>query len=183
MHAEDKTLEKKADDSIRAALAQDDPAAIERIWGRYAGDLLAMLQARLGSRHDGEDVLQAVFVRIVRNRHWLAKARCLDSYIFRMARNEAAGYARRRGRTERTLPDPWLVASDDGHEHSDHIDQLQNALAQLPAEQREVIVLKVYREKTFAEIARMLGVSQNTVASRYRYAIEKLHKLLKEPEP
>ncbi len=183
MHAEDHTLEKKADDSIRAALARDDPAVIERIWDRYAGDLLAMLQARLGSRQDGEDVLQAVFVRIVRKRHRLAKAYCLDSYIFRIARNEAAGYIRRRGRTEQPLPDPWLVAAGDDHEQSDRVDQVQNALVQLPPEQREVIVLKVYREKTFAEIAGMLGISQNTVASRYRYAIDKLHKLLKEPEP
>jgi RNA polymerase sigma-70 factor, ECF subfamily len=183
MCAEDRTLQEKADDSIREALARDDPAVIERIWDRYAGDLLAMLQARLGSRHDGEDVLQAVFVRIVRNRHRLAKARCLESYIFRIARNEAAGYVRRRGRTERTLPDPWLVASGDDHEQSDRVDQLETALAQLPAEQREVIVLKVYREKTFAQIAGMLGISQNTAASRYRYAIERLYKVLKEPEP
>ena len=184
MQAEDSTLEKKADDSIRAALAHDDPSAIEQIWDRYAGDLLAMLQARLGSRHDGEDVLQAVFVRIVRKRHRLAKARRLDSYIFRIARNEAAAYVKmkKRGRAEQSLHDSWLAADDDSRELGDQVELLQSALLQLPAEQREVIVLKVYRERTFAEIAQMLGVSQNTAASRYRYGMEKLHKLLKESE-
>jgi RNA polymerase sigma-70 factor, ECF subfamily len=178
-------LEKKADDSIRAALTQDDPAAVEWIWDRYAGDLLAMLQARLGSRHDGEDVLQAVFVRIVRKRHRLARARCLNRYVFRIARNEAASYMRCRNRHNigRALPDAWLVACDGGQEQSDRVDQLQTALAQLPPEQREVVVLRVYREKTFADIAQLLAVSQNTAASRYRYGMEKLHKLLRESEP
>jgi RNA polymerase sigma-70 factor, ECF subfamily len=175
-------LDKKADDSIRAALARNDPIVIEWLWDRYAGDLLAILQARLGSRQDAEDVLQTVFMRIVRKRHRLAKARCFDSYIFRMARNEAAGHARKRRRTERNVPDTWVVWVDDGHEQRDRVDQLQNALAQLPAKQREIVVLKIFRERTFAEIAQMLGISLNTAASRYRYAIEKLQKLMKEPE-
>jgi RNA polymerase sigma-70 factor (ECF subfamily) len=174
-------LEKKSDDSIRAALAQDDPVAIEWIWDRYAGDLLAMLQARLGSRHDGEDVLQAVFVRIASKRRQLAKARCLDAYIFRLARNEAASYAKRRKR-DRTLPDSWLIACDSGQERRDLTEQLEVALAQLPPEQCEVIVLKLYREKTFEEIAHLLDVSQNTVSSRYRYGMEKLSRILKDSE-
>jgi RNA polymerase sigma-70 factor (ECF subfamily) len=129
-------------------------------------------------------VLQAVFVRIVRKRHRLAKARCLDSYIFRIARNEAVTYLKRkrRGAREHTPADSWLVACDDSHEQSDRIEQVLRALNQLPAEQRDVIILKVYREKTFVEIAQPLGISQNTVASRYRYGMEKLSRLLKDPE-
>jgi len=56
-------------------------------------------------------------------------------------------------------------------------------LAQLPPAQREVIVLKVYRDKTFQQIATTLDLSLNTVASRYRYGMEKLRALLKEDEP
>jgi RNA polymerase sigma-70 factor, ECF subfamily len=175
-------LEKKTDDSIRAALAQDDPVAIEWLWDRYAGDLLAMLQARLGSKHDGEDVLQAVFVRIVRKRHRLVKARCLDSYVFRIARNEAAGCARkrRRSKADQALDDAWLASRDSGQERHDRREDLQMALAQLPIKQREIVVLKTYRDKTFADIAQILGISTNTVASRYRYGIEKLGKILKD---
>ena len=58
-----------ADNQLRAALAGNDPAAVELIWNRYASDLLAFLRAVLCSGHDAEDVLQAVFVRIVRKRH------------------------------------------------------------------------------------------------------------------
>jgi len=57
-------------------------------------------------------------------------------------------------------------------------EQLQAALARLPQLQREVIVMKIYRQKTFLEISRLLGLSQSTVASRYRYGMEKLRTLL-----
>jgi RNA polymerase sigma-70 factor (ECF subfamily) len=51
---------------------------------------------------------------------------------------------------------------------------LQELLARLPREQREVVALKVWEEMTFAEIAQVVKASPNTVASRYRYGIEKL---------
>jgi DNA-directed RNA polymerase specialized sigma24 family protein len=57
---------------------------------------------------------------------------------------------------------------------------VENALAALPARQREVVVLKVYEGRTFGEIARLLNISPNTAASRYRYALEKLRPLLEE---
>jgi RNA polymerase sigma-70 factor (ECF subfamily) len=171
-----------ADDPIRAALARDDPAAVELLWDRYADDLLAFLQARLGSRHDAEDVLQAVFVRIVRKRRQLAQARQLNAYVYQIARNEAAQYQRSRQRkgvvgSER---EPWLVATQSDDAGKELAEQLQAALAQLSPEQREVVVLKMYREKTFREIAGLLHVSLNTAASRYRYGLEKLRTLLED---
>jgi RNA polymerase sigma-70 factor (ECF subfamily) len=48
----------------------------------------------------------------------------------------------------------------------------------LPSEQSEVVILKHWEDLTFAEIAEVLGISQNTVASRYRYAMEKLQRAL-----
>jgi RNA polymerase sigma-70 factor (ECF subfamily) len=164
---------------LQAALAGNDPAAVALLWDRYAKDLLAYLQAVLCSLHDAEDVLQMVFIRIVRKRHQLAKARCLDAYIYRIARNEALRLIGRRtsNKTAKTLKDPWLISSESG-DSDDLAESLQNALARLPQTQREVIVMKTYRHKTFLEIAHLLGLSQNTVASRYRYGMEKLRILL-----
>lgn len=168
------------DDPIQAALQRDHPDAVEWLWDRYARDLLAFLQAVLCSRHDAEDVLQTVFIRIVRQRRRLAEARCLDAYVYQIARNEAARFLQRRGRRQRkeTGMEPWLVAVEAGSTPGELAEQLQAALAQLPPAQREVVVLKVYRDKTFQEIAAMLALSQNTAASRYRYALEKLRALL-----
>jgi len=172
--------ERLSDNVLQAALTQDDPSAVELIWDRYANDLLAFLKCVLCSIHDAEDVLQMVFVRIVRKRHKLAKARCLDAYVYRIARNEASGWIRRRKRDRavRAVDESWLVVPKSPGEPGDLGERLQTALARLPQEQREVIVMKIYRQKTFIEISRFLELPQSTVASRYRYGMEKLRTLL-----
>jgi RNA polymerase sigma-70 factor (ECF subfamily) len=170
------------DDQFRAALAGTDPAAVEVIWNRYASDLLAFLRAVLCSSHDAEDVLQSVFVRIVRKRHRLAQARRLDAYVYRIARNEASRLLGRRRRDQafEAVDESWLTAPESPDDKSDLAEKLQAALERLPRPQREVIVMKIYRQKTFLEIAGLLGLSANTVASRYRYGMEKLRTLVGE---
>jgi len=170
----------RSDNLLRAALGRNDPVAVELMWDRYAKDLLTFLQATLCSRHDAEDVLQTVFVRIVRKRHRLARAQCLDAYVYRIARNEAYRLVSRRKRDRKAqgTTESWLIVSESNREPSDLAERLQAALAQLPQPQREVIVMKIYGQKTFLEISGLLGLSQNTVASRYRYGIEKLQNIL-----
>jgi RNA polymerase sigma-70 factor (ECF subfamily) len=165
-------------------LRRDDPAACELLWDRYAGDLLALLQAVLCSRQDAEDVLQAVFVKMVRKRRHLAAARCLDAYVHQIARNEATSFLRQRRRQRPLESDarPWLLAAEPDDGSREVAEALQAALTRLPPGQREIVVLKTYQDKTFREIAEMLELSLNTVASRYRYGIEKLRALWKDLE-
>ena len=75
------------------------------------------------------------------------------------------------------LDTDWLSGKDSG-QGLDLRDQMVWALSQLPEKQRTVLVLKLYRERTFLEISDMLGLSQNTVASQYRYGLGKLRTLL-----
>jgi RNA polymerase sigma-70 factor (ECF subfamily) len=171
-----------SDNMLRAALARNDPAAVELMWDRYAGDLFAYLQAVLCSRHDAEDVLQTVFVRIVQKRHRLAGARRLDAYVYRIARNEASRFIDRRKRERKvdTVDESWLIVPEEKPELNELAEELQAAMALLPQQQREVIVMKIYRQKTFLDISGLLGLSANTVASRYRYGMEKLRILLRD---
>lgn len=67
---------------------------------------------------------------------------------------------------------PQFEPDDDGQR------SLAAAVDQLPVEQREVLVMKIWNELTFAEIATVLGISGNTAASRYRYALAALKKAL-----
>lgn len=170
------------ENELKAALTDNDSAAVELLWDYYASDLFAFLQATLRSRHDAEDVLQTVFLKIAHNRHRLARARCLDAYVYRMARNEASRLIGRRKKeqTATAASEMWLAVRESRTEPSDLAEQLQAALARLPQRQREAIVMKVYRQKTFLEISRLLGLSANTVASRYRYGMEKLRTLLRD---
>jgi len=174
-------LDKKLpDNKLRVALTRNDPAAVEMMWDRYASDLFAYLLVGLCSRHDAEDVLQSVFVKIAQKRHRLTKARRLDAYVYKIARNEASRFIgrRKRERKVKSLDESWLVVPEGHKEPDDMVEQLQAALTRLPEQQREVIVMKIYKQKTFLEISRFLGLSHNTVASRYRYGMEKLRTLL-----
>lgn len=171
-----------AKDLIRAALERDDPVAVELLWDRYAKGLYVVLLASLRSQHDAEDVLQAVFVKIVRKRRQLAKAHCLNAYVHQIARNEIADFLRQRRRKPGDLSEvePWLAATDESGPRNELAEEIQAALNRLPRTQREVLVLKVYGSKTFREIAEILELSLNTVASRYRYSMDKLRELLKD---
>ena len=71
---------------------------------------------------------------------------------------------------------PGFAPEDEGQQ------VLAAAIARLPNEQREVVILKIWNELTFAEIAVALGISQNTAASRYRYALGALKKVLQPHE-
>jgi len=174
-------LDKRAaENRIRAAIRGDDPVAVELMWDLYAGDLMALLQGLLGSMHDAEDTLQQVFVKLVVVRRKLARARSLKAYIFRVARNEAWDLIKQRKR-QRLGPDVlgrWLSAKTDRDETM--TEQLADALMALPPEQRAIIVLKIHKNRTFKQIAELMGLSQNTAASRYRYGINRLRTLLQE---
>lgn len=170
------------DDKIRAALRSGDPVALEMVWDSYAEDLFTLLLSMLRSRADAEDVLMDVFVRIAQRRRKVATARDLRAYLLRMARNLALNAIKRRGRG-RSLPTDELAlmtAPGPSPAEAAQAAELGRTLTVLPEAQRTVVMLKVYRGMTFREIARVMGTSQNTAASRFRYALEKLRVLLGE---
>jgi len=68
-------------------------------------------------------------------------------------------------------PDHAILCSEESH-------RLSRAMAQLPAEQREVIILRLKGEMKFSQIAKLHGVSINTIQGRYRYGLNKLRSIL-----
>ncbi len=173
----DKTTRDKA---IQTAVASGDPVAVAWLWDDYADDLFAFLCSFLGRRTDAEDCLQQLFMKLVQKRDRLCQAEDLRAYLFQMARNQARSQMRKQRRCVRLgLDTDWLSGKDSG-QSLDLRDQMVWALSQLPEKQRTVLVLKLYRERTFLEISDMLGLSQNTVASQYRYGLAKLRTLLKD---
>ncbi len=154
------------------------------IWDACSSSLYTHVLAVVRRRADAEDVVQDVFVKIARERRRFLGCRNLPAYLHRMAHNLAVSFIRRRAQAE-TLVDsarielePAMSAPSD-LEHVD-VTRIGTALAALPEPQRVVIILKIFDCRTFREIARLLGIPLFTVASRYRYAIEKLRKAIKE---
>jgi RNA polymerase sigma-70 factor (ECF subfamily) len=179
---EDGNIEKQ----IKASLAANDSSALDLVWNEYASDLLGYLVTIHGSRHEAEDTLQEVFVTIATKRAYVAVARNLKAYLFRLARNSALNRIKREGRRREKLHQTadWLeVEVSDAGGEEDRSGLLATALARLPEKQRTVVVLKFFRDKTLSEIGNMLQISGNTAASRLRYGIEKLKHLLSEESP
>jgi RNA polymerase sigma-70 factor (ECF subfamily) len=145
----------------------------------------------LGSRPDAEDAVQDVFVSLVRARQRLADVDNLRAYLFASLRHAALKLsAAREGSSSSPLirgEAKWdcldldsIPAPESGSIEMDRSVRLEQALRRLPPEQRELIALKVDGGLTFLEIASLLGISANTAAGRYRYALEKLRAALQE---
>lgn len=154
---------------------------IERLYDIYAHSLYRYACAITRSPEDAEDALQEVFGKLARDRKRLVCTEAIKPYLYTAVRN--ASYTvlrtrRRRSEVAREWVDECSIVSPDASASIIESQVVRQAFAKLPADQREVLVLKIYDEMSFKEIAEALGSSINTVASRYRYAIAKLREAL-----
>jgi RNA polymerase sigma-70 factor (ECF subfamily) len=145
---------------------------VDAYYRAYSAHLYRLILSITGCRADADDALQNVFVRIARMGEAAARLDSAAPYLFQMARNEALRLLEKRRRP----PAPEYVRPAEG---TGGAEEINRALAELPREQREVVALHVYSGLTFREVAEMLGENPDTVASRYRYGIEKLRERLR----
>ena len=166
--------------SCAARLTTQTNAALADLFDLTAQRLVRFAATVTGNQADAEDALQAVFSLLARHPRLLASASLPWPYLLRSIRNEALRLARRRGRTREIPADPASSGDSADPALQVAIEEtgacVRRVLQSLPLEQLEVVVLKHWEDLTFAEIAESLNLSQNTVASRYRYAIEKLQR-------
>lgn len=130
----------------------------------------------LGLSHcEAEDVLQELFIVLMRLE---ARPEEPEHYALRSFRNRALNHRRSLWRrlTRELEAHRWFERSE-GESPQEAV--AMRALAALPREQREVIVLKIWHRHTFDEIGTLLDVSPNTAAGRYRYGLQKMKAALK----
>jgi RNA polymerase sigma-70 factor, ECF subfamily len=147
---------------------------IEEAYDRYASQLYHHALALTRRSADAEDAVQTAFVKVATRLRARAAIENMESYLHTAVRGEALRIIGRRGRRE---PETRLVAPVNGASLED-AEAVGAALAALPPEQREVVVLHVYEGMTFRRIGEVLGIPLDTAASRYRYAKDKLKELL-----
>lgn len=174
-------MEKNCDVQIKSLIKKDDPQALTLIYDQYADSLYGYLINFLGIEDDAKEVLQRVFLKIVEKKQMLLKINQIRNYLFIMTRNEAISYRRESERYIQSIKD-WethiIPRSESDVLSPDATEEIAHALGQLPNDQREVIYLKIYENLTFDAIATVMGISPNTIASRYRYGMDKLRKHL-----
>lgn len=144
-----------------------------RWYDEYGGALLAYSASLLRDPSAAEDVLHQVFLKLLGGRFVISGPPV--AYLFRAVRNTALNHIRGQSREVDLDQAPvWLESRDGSREVSL---ALQSALATLPQEQREIVVLRMWGQLTFEEAANVVGISPNTAASRYRYGLAKLREI------
>ncbi len=158
--------------------------ALCRIYKKYKNDLLKLASALLNDTYAADDVVQDCFVSFAQSADRIKASGNLKSYLATCVANRARNRLRARKRQETVEPDEaksaesnlkrpeqWII-------YSERLRRLNDALCQLPYEQREAISLHAHAGMRFKAIAQLQDASINTVQSRYRYGLDKLRSIL-----
>lgn len=155
-------------------------AEIELLYRQHGPALLLFATAIVGERSRAQDAVHEVFLKLIEDRN-LQRAENKKAYVFACVRNALLNEARKLQRDVALEPDAaWfsMPQQDFAEELS-----LRSALVALPDDQRQIVILHIWGELTFLEIAGLLDLSPNTAASRYRYALVRLRESLSGKEP
>ena len=164
------------DRELISRVAAGDEAAFRQLYERYGDRVFRYALTLLRNLHLAEEVVQETMVAIWRGAGSFKGGSRVSTWIFGIARNQAHALLRREVRGERvpeeplTLPDPAEAVEREG--------RVLSALAELPPDQREVVVLAFYEGLSYREIASLLGVPEGTVKSRMHLAKRKLREAL-----
>ncbi len=164
--------------------------ALHRIYEKYKHDLVTLAASLLTDLDLAEDVVHDVFIGFIHSAGKFRLTGSLKGYLCTCVANAArncnkAERRRRHGASEaQRLASGQEAGSPVSHVVLDEeFRRLTQGLDQLPYEQREVLVLRVYGGLTFAAIAAQQNASIYTVQGRYRYALDKMRSYLAQTEP
>jgi RNA polymerase sigma factor (sigma-70 family) len=177
--------------SIELTIAQQNQSIADAM-ERDEPRLRRFIRNRVLDSSDVEDILQDVFYELIQAYRLMKPAEQVTAWLYRVARNRITDLFRRRTTTSldqpiedhdeaRTLADllPSPGAGPDAlFARNLLLEALEDALDELPANQREVFLAHEFEEKSFKQIAQETGVSVNTLLSRKRYAVLHLRKRL-----
>jgi len=175
-----------SDEALMLAYAGGDVAAFEALYGRHRLRLYRFLLRQLRDGALADELFQDIWQKLIAARATWTPEAAFATWLYRIAHNRLADHWRAlqhrppapadaEERTER-VPDPDTPERQ--LSEFEQRRQLQLALAGLPPEQREVVLLRLEQELTLEEIGEVMGVGRETVKSRLRYAMDKLRAQL-----
>lgn len=155
--------------------------ALTRVYHKYKADLLLLAMALLNDRTACEDVVHDVFVSFVRGLDGFRLTGSLKGFLLTCVANRARNWSKAERRRSHVGADEAPMHCAEGPLESvvcnEQVERLSGALAELPFEQREVIMMHLQSSMSFTAIAKARQISRNTAKSRYRYGIDKLRSL------
>src|SRR4051794_20315445 len=186
-------LGRASDEELMRRTQNGDKTAFSLLYERYSSSVLSYLYRMLGSVEDVEAIGQEVFLRAFRFAPTYRYPQKFSTWLFTITRNLAINNARRRKRspvknaTELNLEgiemsgDPHAVASraTDDVEKREEIARVLKALENLPTDQKEVIVLGVFQDLSYAQMEEITGTKAVTLRSRMFHGLKKLGNMIK----
>ena len=174
------------DHVLMLAWVGGDAAAFEVLYQRHRGPLFRFLLGQLRDRPLAEELYQDVWQKVIGARAGWEPDAAFSTWLYRIAHNRLNDHWRaQRHRppapVDAELRTAALADPDDPEslaEGSEQQQRLQQALAELPEEQREAVLLRLQQELSLEEIGAITGVGRETVKSRLRYALDKLRARL-----
>jgi RNA polymerase sigma factor (sigma-70 family) len=163
-----------------------DRDVLQQMYDKYKAGLLTLAAALLYDRTEAEDVVHDVFISFIESAQKFRLTGSLKGYFATCVANKARNVNKSRSvRKSIGLDRAADIPSDsDRGDHAamfgEQQRELAKALAQLPYQQREVIMLHLYSDLKFKQIAQMQSESINTIQGRYRYGLTKLRSMLDE---
>jgi RNA polymerase sigma-70 factor (ECF subfamily) len=160
-----------------------DPAIVAGLFVEHTDELRRFLQGVLRNHEQANDVLQITFAKAIELGH-TAREETLKGWLFRVAYHEAITLRRRQAvqtRAQGELASRGLrdvLGPADQLAHRETLARVRAALEHLPAEQRQVVQLRMYEEKKFITISEELSLPLGTVLTRMQLALRKLRKIL-----
>ena len=185
-------MKKKNDDArlIRAYLNGKDKA-FELLFRRYERPLFSFILRFVGERRSAEDMFQQTWYKVLQNLASYRERGAFSSWLFGIANNCCIDYLRKKNaaKIDDTMSESGKHAlasddplPDDALQNQEGSEWLQSAIEQLPFNQKQVVLLRIYGEMPFKDIAESLSCSLNTVLGRMHYGVTNLKKYAKKFE-
>jgi len=185
------TLGRASDEDLMRRTQLGDKQAFSLLYERYSASVLSYLYRMLGNLEDVESIGQEVFLRAFRFAPTYRYPQKFSTWLFTITRNLAINQSRRRKRspirniTELNLEgidmsgDPYQVAAHatDDVEKREEITRILTALDGLPTDQKEVIVLGVFQDLSYAEMEEITGTKAVTLRSRMFHGLRRLARI------
>ena len=185
-------LGRASDEDLMRRTQLADRQAFSLLYERYSASVLSYLYRMMGNVEDVESIAQEVFLRAFRFAATYRYPQKFSTWLFTITRNLAINYSRRRKRspvrnvTELNLEgvdvngDPYQVAqrATDDVEKQEEIGRVLAALEDLPTDQKEVIVLGVFQDLSYAQMEEITGTKAVTLRSRMFHGLRRLARML-----
>jgi RNA polymerase sigma-70 factor (ECF subfamily) len=190
-------MQDDADEDLMVQYQRGEVRAFEILLSRHRRPVYNFIFRFVGDKETAEDLLQEAFLRVIKGADAYKRQAKFTTWLYTIARNLCVDQTRRRKHRKHASLDAPLGHAEDSNTLLDVIpssemasdrksvnkelhETMQRAIAALGEEQREVFLMREFLDMPFKQIADVVGVPENTVKSRMRYALEKLRLELDE---